>query len=71
MTDSVWSGLDELSSELADFYRDLHRHPELSLQEHRTARLVAQALRPLGFEVTEQSGGTGVVGLLATARARS
>jgi hippurate hydrolase len=53
-----------LSAELADFYRDLHQHPELSLQEHRTARLVADALWPLGFEVTEQIGGTGVVGLL-------
>ena len=64
MTDTVWAGLPELSAELADFYRDLHHHPELSLQEHRTARLVADALWPLGFEVTEQVGGTGVVGLL-------
>jgi hippurate hydrolase len=64
MTDTMWTGLAELSAELADFYRDLHQHPELSLQEHRTARLVADALWPLGFEVTEQVGGTGVVGLL-------
>jgi hippurate hydrolase len=60
----MWAGIEELSAELADFYRDLHQHPELSLQEHRTARLVADALWPLGFEVTEQVGGTGVVGLL-------
>src|SRR6201992_1814839 len=65
MTDTVWSGLVELRPALADFYRDLHAHPELSLQEHRPAQRVAQALRPLGFEVTEQVGGTGVVGLLA------
>ena len=64
MTDTMWAGLAELSAELAEFYRDLHQHPELSLQEHRTARLVADALWPLGFEVTEQVGGTGVVGLL-------
>ena len=64
MTDTMWAGLAELSAEFADFYRDLHQHPELSLQEHRTARLVADALWPLGFEVTEQVGGTGVVGLL-------
>ena len=63
MTD-IWAGLDELSGSLADLYRDLHQHPELSLQEYRTARLVADALRPLGFEVTEEVGGTGVVGLL-------
>ena len=64
MTDTVWTGLDQLTAELADFYRDLHEHPELSLQEHRTAQRVADALRPLGFDVTEQVGGTGVVGLL-------
>ncbi|MEU6476487.1 amidohydrolase [Streptomyces sp. NPDC047017] len=64
MTDGVWNGLDELGPRLADLYRDLHRHPELSLQEHRTAGLLADGLRPLGFEVTEQVGGTGVVGVL-------
>ncbi|HEY1667178.1 MAG TPA: amidohydrolase [Trebonia sp.] len=64
MDESMWTGLGELSSELADFYRDLHRHPELSLEEHRSARLIAGALRPLGFEVTENVGGTGVVGLM-------
>jgi hippurate hydrolase len=62
--ENAWSGLGELSAGLADFYRDLHQHPELSLQERRTARLVADALRPLGFDVTEHVGGTGVVGLL-------
>ncbi|WP_308298920.1 amidohydrolase [Streptomyces sp. GESEQ-35] len=64
MAGTVWTGLDELSAQLADFYRDLHEHPELSLQEHRTARRVAEALRPLGFGVTEHVGGTGVVGVL-------
>jgi amidohydrolase len=62
--ESVWSGLGELSSGLADFYRDLHRHPELSLEEHRSAGRIAGGLRPLGFEVTEHVGGTGVVGLM-------
>jgi hippurate hydrolase len=65
MTDgTVRAGAAELSPSLAEFYRDLHRHPELSLHEHRTAQRVAEALRPLGFEVTERVGGTGVVGLL-------
>jgi hippurate hydrolase len=62
--DSAWGELDELREGLADLYRDLHRHPELSLEEHRTAQLVADALRPLGFDVTEHVGGTGVVGLM-------
>jgi len=64
MTDTMLAGIAELTAGLADFYRDLHQHPELSLQEHRTAKLIANALWPLGFEVTEQVGGTGVVGLL-------
>ena len=64
MTDTIWTGLDQLTAGLADLYRDLHQHPELSLREHRTAQRIAGALRPLGFEVTEQVGGTGVVGLL-------
>ena len=64
MADSTWTGLPELSASLGHFYQDLHRHPELSKQEHRTAKLVADGLHPLGFEVTEQVGGTGVVGLL-------
>jgi amidohydrolase len=64
MTETASIGLGDLSARLADFYRDLHQHPELSLQEHRTAQRVAEALRPLGFEVTEHVGGTGVVGLL-------
>ena len=64
MEDSAWGELDELRDGLADLYRDLHRHPELSLEEHRTAQLVADALRPLGFDVTEHVGGTGVVGLM-------
>jgi hippurate hydrolase len=50
---------------LEDFYRDIHQHPELSLQEHRTAALAAQRLQGAGYQVTAGVGGTGVVGLLA------
>lgn len=49
---------------LETFYRDLHAHPELSFQETRTAGLVASRLRELGYEVTEEVGRTGVVGVL-------
>ncbi|TEA06645.1 M20 family metallopeptidase [Mycobacteroides salmoniphilum] len=49
---------------LADFYRDLHQHPELSFQEHRTAKKIQEILAPLGLEVTSGVGGTGVVALL-------
>lgn len=53
-----------LLDELAAVYRDLHAHPELSMQEHRTAEIVAAWLERQGYEVTRGVGGTGVVGLL-------
>lgn len=43
---------------------DLHRHPELGFEEHRTAGIVARRLKDLGIEVFEGVGGTGVVGVL-------
>jgi amidohydrolase len=52
------------SLDLAEIYRDLHAHPELSLQESRTAGIVAEHLDSLGYEVTTGIGGNGVVGLL-------
>ncbi|MFZ9286403.1 MAG: M20 aminoacylase family protein [Burkholderiaceae bacterium] len=44
--------------------RDIHRHPELAFDEHRTAALVAGKLREWGYEVSAGIGGTGVVGRL-------
>ena len=53
------------AADLEQVYRDLHAHPELSLQEHRTAALAGDQLAAAGFEVTTNIGGTGVVGVLA------
>ncbi|HEV7457906.1 MAG TPA: M20 aminoacylase family protein [Roseococcus sp.] len=44
--------------------RDIHAHPELGLEEHRTAALVAAKLREWGIEVHEGVGQTGVVGVI-------
>ncbi|WP_338495201.1 M20 aminoacylase family protein [Erwinia aphidicola] len=44
--------------------RDLHQHPELGYQEHRTSGLVAEFLAGLGLEVYQGIGKTGVVGVL-------
>ncbi|NLD53615.1 MAG: amidohydrolase [Burkholderiaceae bacterium] len=44
--------------------RDLHAHPELRFEEHRTAGVVAEKLKAWGYEVTTGVGGTGVVGRL-------
>ena len=41
-----------------------HAHPELSFHETRTAALVATKLKELGYEVLEQIGRTGVIGIL-------
>ncbi|EFL42897.1 amidohydrolase [Streptomyces griseoflavus] len=62
---TVLSGLDDVRADVEDLYRDLHRHPELGLREHRTAKKAADALRDLGYDVTEGVGGTGVIGVLA------
>lgn len=55
--DGEWASLDAI-------YRDLHAHPELGLQEVRTAAILARELRKSGFTVTEKVGGTGIVGVL-------
>ncbi|WP_313231808.1 amidohydrolase [Stenotrophomonas acidaminiphila] len=47
-----------------EIYQDLHQHPELSMQEQRTAGIAADHLQRLGYVVTRGVGGTGVVGLL-------
>jgi amidohydrolase len=55
----------DADADLADLYRDLHSHPELSGQEHRTSAAAAARMEQAGFEVTSGVGGTGVVGVLA------
>ncbi|QHK20118.1 amidohydrolase [Pseudarthrobacter psychrotolerans] len=61
---TVLAGLEAELGWVRDTYTDLHRHPELSLEEHRTSQLVAEKLTTFGYEVTHL-GGTGVVGVLA------
>src|SRR4051794_34476146 len=58
------AGLDALIGDLEELYRDVHAHPELSMQEHRTAGKAAERLQGAGYEVTTEIGGTGVVGVL-------
>jgi amidohydrolase len=62
---------DWLATHHAEFTairRDIHAHPELGLEEMRTAALVAGKLREWGVAVTEGIGGTGVVGTIAGRR---
>jgi metal-dependent amidase/aminoacylase/carboxypeptidase family protein len=67
--DQRWNGLskDEIAAVLPEaeaLYLDLHRNPELSLQERRTSALLAERLRTLGYDVKTGMGGYGVVAIL-------
>ena len=65
--------LDALHARAAEFVglrRDIHRHPELAFNEHRTADLVAARLEAWGYEVERGIGGTGVVGKLVRGSAK-
>ena len=58
---------DQVESVFPDaraLYLDLHQHPELSSHETRTAALLAERLRKLGYEVTENVGGTGIAAIM-------
>ena len=51
-------------SRFTEMRRDLHQHPELEFDEHRTSAVVIAELTRLGYEVTTGLGKTGVVGTL-------
>ena len=63
--DEILAGYEALRPAQEAFYQDLHRHPELSHEEHHTARKVGERLQADGFTVTSGIGGTGLVGVLA------
>jgi hippurate hydrolase len=63
-SDLALRNLEGLLPHLAEFYKDVHSHPERSMQETRTAELAADHLRAAGYEVTTSVGKTGVVGFL-------
>src|SRR5215469_15498620 len=54
--------------ELTAIRRDIHANPELGLEEHRTADLVARTLESYGIEVHRGIGKTGVVGVLRSGK---
>ena len=63
-TSVIEARIQGLLPELERIYTDIHAHPELSMQETRTAGIAADRLRGAGYEVTDGVGQTGVVGLL-------
>ena len=50
--------------DLLSLYKDLHANPELSYQEFETSEKLANLLESIGYEVTRNVGGNGVVALL-------
>ena len=64
--DAAW--LDAQLPDLVKTYEELHRVPELSFFEHKTAARLADALAAAGCEVTRGVGGTGVVAVLANGK---
>ena len=63
-TEHSHDSLHQHRAHWAGLRRDLHAHPELRFEEHRTADVVVQELQALGYEVTRGLGGTGVVASL-------
>jgi len=55
--------IDAVYPQVEALYLDLHRNPELSYHEEKTAAKIADQLRKFGYEVTTGFGGTGVVGV--------
>lgn len=64
----MFDTIRELLPDLQALYEDLHAHPELSFAEHRTAKVLAERLDALGYEVTTGVGETGVVATMAGER---
>ena len=58
------SFIDKLLPKLEEIYKDIHRNPELSMQEFRTAKIAADYLTKYQFEVSTGIGKTGVVGIM-------
>ena len=56
--------LEDLQGEMQEWRRDIHAHPEIAFEEHRTAQIVADKLESFGIEVETGIAGTGVVGTL-------
>jgi amidohydrolase len=62
--EKVLANLGPMLPDLESVYKDIHSHPELSMQEKRTAGIAADRLRGVSYEVTTGVGKTGVVGVL-------
>ncbi|MGD2215776.1 MAG: amidohydrolase [Gemmatimonadales bacterium] len=65
------SRANAIAPELIEIRRDIHAHPELAFQETRTAALVAERLKGLGYEVRTEVGVTGCIGEMGSGDGRT
>ena len=56
--------IEDMELQLSEWRQDLHAHPELGFEEHRTSDFVASKLEEFGIEVHREIGKTGIVGVL-------
>jgi len=61
---NIIDSISAQSDAIARIRKDIHAHPELRFEEHRTADLVAQQLTAWGIPIHRGLGGTGVVGII-------
>jgi len=62
MNINIHKDIEKISDEIISIRRDIHKHPELGFEVHRTAGIVAEKLNNLGMDVKTGIGKTGVVG---------
>jgi len=62
MNINIHKDIEKISDEIISIRRDIHKHPELGFEVHRTAGIVAEKLKNLGMDVQTGIGKTGVVG---------
>ena len=60
----LFQAIEQDYTYLDKLYKHLHKHPEISNQEKKTAKRIADELKSVGFKVTENVGGFGVVGVI-------
>lgn len=70
-TSPIIDSAAEQSEQIIAWRRDIHMHPEIGFEEHRTAHLVAAELTALGLEVQTGVGKTGVIGILGESDGRT
>ncbi len=60
----IRNAIEKITPELIEVRRHIHENPERGNREFKTAALVAERLKALGFDVTEKVAHTGVIGIL-------